>query len=93
MFFQVFGCETAQVDVQNHPQSQLALSRGAWHHLRHRPELAALGPRTVVFGQMKPDDKINATGVSWDSHVLFFNGIFMGFEWDFHVFFSGFHRV
>lgn len=40
-------------------QGQLALSRSAWQHLRQRPQLAALGPRCVVFGQMKPDDKIN----------------------------------
>jgi len=52
-------------------QGQLALSRGAWQHLRQRPQqLAALGPRCVVFGQMKPDDKINAAdllGISWAS--------------------------
>eukprot|EP00435_Cladocopium_sp_Y103_P035422 s1144_g9.t1 len=48
------------VDVQLDPQSQLALSRGAWLYLRQQPQLlAALGPRCVVFGQMKPDDKIN----------------------------------
>lgn len=56
-----------EVDLQSSPDAQLALSRSAWQLLRQRKQLLEeLGPRCVVFGQMKPDDKINATGASQD---------------------------
>ena len=40
---------------------QLALTCAAWHHLSEREPalLQKLWPRCVVFGRMKPDDKVN----------------------------------
>lgn len=49
------------VDLDSDPDSQLAVTFTAWRHLLQEDEqlLAAIWPRLVVFGRMKPNDKIN----------------------------------